>query len=188
MNTQNFEQLINLYHNLFVWCGIIAIVLLLVAIFLFIWLKIPRVYDELSGRGAKKAIAEMGETGASGALTGRGIDQSGKRKGRTGILQQQNPQRTAGSGALGYSGNMSGQMSGQISGPMSGQMSGQIASPVSAAMGPSAGGYAPEPEEVYAETAPLAAGMIPQAPTPTPTGFRVIRSIVEIHTDEVIPE
>ncbi|MBO6159772.1 MAG: hypothetical protein J6P72_11030 [Firmicutes bacterium] len=89
MSSQNFEQLISTYHTIFVVCGIIAIVLLVAAIVLFILLKIPQVFNELSGRGAKKGIAEITESGASGALTSRNLTPSGKVKektGRTGFL------------------------------------------------------------------------------------------------------
>ncbi len=172
MNSQNFEELISLYNGLFVWCGIAAIVLLLLAIFLFIYLKIPKVFDELTGRGAKKAIAEMSENGASGALTSGNIDQSGKRKGRTGILQQ------------------SGRGTATPSGPLTGQP--RITPPpvVQQPSGSLQQGYtAPiaQPEPEYGETAPLAK----QAPPPRPAGnpnFVVIRSIVEVHSDEVVPE
>ena len=101
MSTQNFEQLINTYHALFVWCGIAAILLVLVAVFLFFWLKIPKIFDELTGRGAKKAIAE---------------------------------------------------------------------------------------DEYYGETAPLSQGMVRNSAPAASGGFKVIRTIIEIHTDEVIPE
>ena len=176
MSTQNFEQLINTYHALFVWCGIAAILLVLVAVFLFFWLKIPKIFDELTGRGAKKAIAEMSENGASGALTGRNIDQSGKRKGRTGILQQNASQ---GGGGQFDSGNL---MTGQ---PM------MAAAPAAPASAPAPAYDSPETtplDEYYGETAPLSQGMVRNSAPAASGGFKVIRTIIEIHTDEVIPE
>ena len=172
MNSKNFDELISLYDGLFIWCGIAAILLLLVAVFLFFYLKIPKVFDELTGRGAKKAIAEMTENGASGALTSGNIDQSGKRKGRTGILQQ------------------SGRGTATPSGPLTGQP--RIVPPPNA-QSPSRGlqgnNTAPiaQPEPEYGETAPLANLQTAPKPAGNPN-FVVIRSIVEVHSDEVVTE
>ena len=155
MSTQNFEQLINTYHALFVWCGIAAILLVLVAVFLFFWLKIPKIFDE---------------------LTGRNIDQSGKRKGRTGILQQNASQ--SGGGQF-DSGNL---MTGQ---PM------MAAAPAAPASAPAPAYDSPETtplDEYYGETAPLSQGMVRSSAPAASGGFKVIRTIIEIHTDEVIPE
>jgi len=81
MSSQNFEQMVSLYHGIFVYCGIAAIVCVVAAIVLFILLKIPQVFSELSGRGAKKAIAEMTEGDHSGSLgASRKIGHDGKRK------------------------------------------------------------------------------------------------------------
>lgn len=59
MDGQSFEQLINTYHNIFVCCGAAAILCLIVSSVLFVVLRIPNVFSELTGRGAKKAIEAM---------------------------------------------------------------------------------------------------------------------------------
>lgn len=51
---QNYEQLVTVYHRVFVYCGIAAILFLLIAVALFFFLKIPLVFDELTGRPHKK--------------------------------------------------------------------------------------------------------------------------------------
>ena len=88
---QNFEQMMNLYHGIFVGCGIAALVFLALAVVTFILLKIPGVFAELSGRTAKKAIQEMENNSAqSGNLGSRKIGEDGRRqrnaRGRTGTL------------------------------------------------------------------------------------------------------
>lgn len=101
MGAQDYESLVNLYHGIFLYCGIAALVFLGAAILLFILLKIPRVFAELSGRVAKKAIAQMSEDGAvSGDLnTSRRIGDDGRRhrKGRTGALGTSRLRRKSGS-------------------------------------------------------------------------------------------
>ncbi len=90
MSSQNFEQMVNIYHGIYVYCGIAAIVFLILAAVLFVLLKIPRIFSELTGRGAKKAIQEMVEEGtATGNLTSRKIGEDGRRhrkKAKTGAL------------------------------------------------------------------------------------------------------
>ena len=80
MASQNFEQMMNLYHGIFVYCGLAAILFLVIAITLFIFLKIPRVFSELTGRGARKAIQEMEMKRAdSGKLLSRKLGEDGRR-------------------------------------------------------------------------------------------------------------
>ena len=89
MNSQNFEQLMNMYGGIKLGCGIAAIIFLIAAIVLFFVLKIPTVFSELSGRGAKKAIEEMTAENESGGLSpSRKIGEDGRRhkKARTGSL------------------------------------------------------------------------------------------------------
>lgn len=91
MGSQDFEKLINLYHGIFLYCGIAALIFLVAAIALFFVLKIPRVFLELTGRVARKAIEEMKEEGAeTGNLTAQigkmGDDGRRHRRGRTGTL------------------------------------------------------------------------------------------------------
>ena len=80
MSTQNFEQLMNMYGNIKFFCGIAALIFLLAAIALFFLLKIPSVFSELTGRGAKKAIEEMTAANESGGLSAsRKIGDDGRR-------------------------------------------------------------------------------------------------------------
>ena len=94
MSTQNYQEMVNFYHNLTLYCAIAAIVFLAIAIFLFIKLRIPRVFGELTGRTAQKAINEMiAGGGSSGALA------SGK-TGGNGSLQRKNKSGMLGTGNL----------------------------------------------------------------------------------------
>lgn len=81
MSTQNFEEMVSFYHNLNTYCAIAALAFLVIAIALFIRLKIPQVFGELTGRTAKKAINEMTTNGAdSGSLASAKIGEDGRRR------------------------------------------------------------------------------------------------------------
>lgn len=90
MGAQNFEQQITFYHNIFVYCGIAALVFLAIAVIIFFVLKIPRVIGEFTGKDAKKAIEEMtAANDISGDLsTSRRLGDDGRRhrKARSGGL------------------------------------------------------------------------------------------------------
>lgn len=74
---QNYEQQLKLLSGLSLGFGIAALVLLALAVFLFIWLKIPQVFSEYRGKNARKAMEEMATNSAeSGSL----ISSSGKVK------------------------------------------------------------------------------------------------------------
>ena len=74
---QNYEQQMKLLSGLSLGFGIAALVLLALAVFLFIWLKIPQVFSEYRGKNARKAMEEMATNSAeSGSL----ISSSGKVK------------------------------------------------------------------------------------------------------------
>ena len=74
---QNYEQQMKLLRGLSLGFGIAALVLLALAVFLFIWLKIPQVFSEYRGKNARKAMEEMATNSAeSGSL----ISSSGKVK------------------------------------------------------------------------------------------------------------
>lgn len=214
MGAQDYEGLVSLYHGIFLYCGIGAILFLAVAILLFILLKIPRVFSELTGRVAKKAIAQMSEDGAaSGDLnTSRRIGDDGRRhrRGRTGALGTSKLRRKSGSlsgglptekmaansGGLGeYSGQM-GSPAGDGSAPtdvlsqpqssFSGQMLQEASSAFNAPGGiappevsetPPTGGWSGTYDPAQSETMVLGGG---------PGGFVVLRTIMEVHTDEVI--
>lgn len=59
MDSQSYEQMMNIYHNIFAFCGVSAVFCLIVAAVLFVVLRIANVFSELTGRGAKKAIEAM---------------------------------------------------------------------------------------------------------------------------------
>lgn len=74
---RNYEQQLKLLSGLSLGFGIAALVLLALAVFLFIWLKIPQVFSEYRGKNARKAMEEMATNSAeSGSL----ISSSGKVK------------------------------------------------------------------------------------------------------------
>lgn len=74
---QNYEQQMKLLRGLSLGFGIAALVLLALAVFLFIWLKIPQVFSEYRGKNARKAMEEMA---ANSAESGSLISSSGKVK------------------------------------------------------------------------------------------------------------
>ena len=74
---QNYEQQLQLLSGLSLGFGIAALVLLALAVFLFIWLKIPQVFSEYRGKNARKAMEEMA---ANSAESGSLISSSGKVK------------------------------------------------------------------------------------------------------------
>lgn len=192
MSTQNFEQLMNMYGNIKFFCGIAAIVFLLIAIALFFLLKIPSVFSELTGRGAKKAIEEMMAENDSGGLSAsRKIGDDGRRHKRKNMGTSRLRKNT-------------GRMTGNLNtGRMTGNLNtGQFDSTAQA--------FQPEPEPQPAvqpaaqpviqpvqevgetsvldsgtnETSVLDTGL--NETTVMRSGFVILRSIVEIHTDEVI--
>lgn len=57
--TQNIEQQIRLLSTLQIAFAVAAIVFLIVAIILFIYLKIPQVFNEYRGKSAQKEMAQM---------------------------------------------------------------------------------------------------------------------------------
>lgn len=74
---QSYEQQMKLLSGLSLGFGIAALVLLALAVFLFIWLKIPQVFSEYRGKNARKAMEEMA---ANSAESGSLISSSGKVK------------------------------------------------------------------------------------------------------------
>ena len=74
---QNYEQQMKLLSGLSLGFSIAALVLLALAVFLFIWLKIPQVFSEYRGKNARKAMEEMA---ANSAESGSLISSSGKVK------------------------------------------------------------------------------------------------------------
>ena len=74
---QNYEQQMKLLSGLSLGFGIASLVLLALAVFLFIWLKIPQVFSEYRGKNARKAMEEMA---ANSAESGSLISSSGKVK------------------------------------------------------------------------------------------------------------
>lgn len=56
---QSFDEMVRLYHDIFLECGTVALILMACSIVCFVRLKIPKVMAELSGRTARKAIHKM---------------------------------------------------------------------------------------------------------------------------------
>ena len=211
---RDFEQMMNLYHGIFFWCGLAALLFLVMAVVLFIVLKIPQVFGELTGRVAKKAIEEMiEESSESGGLTSRRIGEDGRRhRGRSGAsgtlrLRRRTGGLTGGlptekmSDGLGLTAQMAAgganqqppADSGLYTEPVTSVMDGNrtasettlMGDPVGASETTLMGGPAGASETTLmgspadtSETTLLGSGAV--------GGFAVLRSIVEVHTDEVI--
>ena len=167
MSTQNFEQLMNSYGNIKIICIIGASLFLIAAVILFFVLKIPSVFGELTGRTAKKAIEEMISSDHSGSLgASRKIGDDGlRRKSKiTGILGTAKLRRKP----SGSTGNLATE-----------KMTERTAAPIG-------GGTA--------VTQSYPAEQIPEPPQETTVlnqkagrgGFILEKSIVMIHTDEVM--
>lgn len=89
MGTQNFEGQVAFYHNIFVYCAIAALIFLVISVTLFFVLKIYKVFSEFTGRDARRAIEQMvAENALSGSLTSLRLGEDGRRRrrGRTGAL------------------------------------------------------------------------------------------------------
>lgn len=89
MGTQNFEGQVAFYHNIFVYCAIAALIFLVISVTLFFVLKISKVFSEFTGRDARRAIEQMvAENALSGSLTSLRLGEDGRRRrrGRTGAL------------------------------------------------------------------------------------------------------
>lgn len=80
--TESIEQQIQLYGTLSTIFLIAAIVFLVLAIALFVLLRIPQTFNELRGRTAEKAIAEM----AANSEDSGGLVSSSLRKSKSGSI------------------------------------------------------------------------------------------------------
>lgn len=58
---QDYEGMMKLYEELYLSCGLISTFFLVLAFAFFIGFRIPRIYRELSGKQARKTIREMRE-------------------------------------------------------------------------------------------------------------------------------
>lgn len=194
----NFEQQVNLFHGIFVYCGIAALLMLAVAVALFFVLKIPQVFSEITGRGARKAIEEMEGAGAVSMRIGE--DGRKKRKGFTGAeteaVGQNIAQEVTESMETGKMPQMMvsweeknventsdlsetfdlGETFTDVLNHKSDDAEGSSSTTVLSHEGISAAYQPPQPD-----TTVLNAGMRIPAPE-----FRVLRTILEVHTDEVI--
>lgn len=171
MGSQSFEQQVIFYHNIFVYCAISALVFLIIAAALFFMLKIPRVFGEMTGRDAKKAIDKMMEENAvSGSLTSIKPGEDGRRcrKGKTGAPMD----------ILDCFGNVQTEIP-HVWGM--GRMTANAG--ISKAEGTSAA--VQENGAVYQRPSPETM-VLNQDMKHDRDVFVVLRSIVEIHTDEVI--
>ncbi len=211
MGAQGYEGLVSLYHGIFLYCGIAAILFLAATILLFIFLRIPRVFFELTGRAAKKTIAQMSKAGAASGNrnTSRRLGDDGRRhrKSRTGALGTLKLRRKSGSLSGGLttekmvrSGGMGGAYE-ELEGMMPGTPAAEnIRNPAAVNIGtsPSGGftgnGYATDdsgaaPTDILSFGPAMAQGpdsMPGQIMTDGTGDFVVLRTIMEIHTDEVI--
>ena len=80
---QNFEQKYAVYQHIALYCAIAAGVFLVFTIILFLVLKIPQVFGELTGRTARKAVQEMTENHPqSGRLQKRNVSPTKKKTSR----------------------------------------------------------------------------------------------------------
>lgn len=176
MSTQNFEQMMNVYSGIKTVCAVAALIFLAAALILFFILKIPSVFGELTGRTAQKAIEEMtseSHSGSLGASKKIGEDGLRQRKKVTGILGTSRLKRKTGN----------------LSGSLNTDRLNQEDSPIdiyrtdiqkeSSAVNNSGESYTTVMEQGSFETTILER-------RPGPGGFILERSIVEIHTDEVI--
>lgn len=78
---QNFEQRYTLYQHIALYCAIAAGIFLVITVLLFLILRIPQVMGELTGRTARKAVQEMIEKNpGSGRLqrTGKAVEKKKK--------------------------------------------------------------------------------------------------------------
>lgn len=67
---QSFEGTYTLYVRIHLYCMIAAIFFLLLSVTLFFVLRIPRIFGELTGQTARRAVREMMESASrSGRLT-----------------------------------------------------------------------------------------------------------------------
>lgn len=176
MSTQNFEQMMNLYSGIKTVCAVAAIVFFLAAVALFFLLKIPSVFGELTGRTAQKAIEEMTSESHSGSLgASRKIGEDGlrQRKKVTGILGTSRLKRKTG--------NLSGSLATDRLNPADSSTDIYKAEvqKENNAVNTSGENYTTVMAQGSIETTVLER-------RPGPGGFLLERSIVDIHTDEVI--
>lgn len=70
---------VELFHNIFLVCLILFLVLLAIDIFLFFYLDIRKVFGFLSGKTAKKVIEQMQEDGLTSGTLGQDKKKKGKK-------------------------------------------------------------------------------------------------------------
>lgn len=202
---QDFEQMMNLYHTIFIGCGIAALLFLLLGIILFFVLKIPQTLGELTGRVARKEIEQMVELSAeSGDLTSRRIGEDGRRhrtiKSRTGALGTSKLRRRTGSlsGSLTtqeMTAKMTANMQNTANMTNAANMQNAVnmqntADRANAASLSTTGAVAPLSENLLKEDVGANETTLLESPKTNQVvgigGFVILRSLVEIHTDEVV--
>lgn len=113
--TQNIEQQIQLLSNLQLGFGIVALLFLALAIFLFFYLHIPQVFNEYRGKSAQKAMEEMAANSSdSGRIVSMDKKSKNKKKGTGQLVQRRH-----------YTDNLTDDLSGRMSqefGEPTGQM------------------------------------------------------------------
>lgn len=177
-DVQGFEEKYAFYRNIFLYCGIAALVFLAIAIILFFALRIPQVFGELTGRTARKAVEEMvsGQTPTVRKKTAKKT----KRKTDT-----KRPEIEAGQKKQVYS-----DLIGENDTPVRLVTHDDIPTPTLMPMREEEtemlDGTVAEGETEVLETVSLEAGEPETDVLHHDVDFVVIRSLVEIHTDEVI--
>ena len=175
---QGFEEKYAFYRNIFLYYGIAALVFLAIAIILFFALRIPQVFGELTGRTARKAVEEMvsGQTPTVSKKTAKKT----KRKTDT-----KRPEIEAGQKKQVYS-----DLIGENDTPVRLVTHDDIPTPTLMPMREEETEMldrtVAEGETEVLETVSLEAGEPETDVLHHDVDFVVIRSLVEIHTDEVI--
>lgn len=167
MNTQNYEQQLSLYNNIKIYCGIAALIFLLLAIILFFALKIPGVFAELTGKKARRAVQEMTDANPkSGTLQSSRLDEDGKKK-----RKWERTEKLASRKLPGYTGTVIENPSETVCGS---EMETEVLSVNETSLLQNRNSQVSSNED---ET------MVLEKP-----GFVIVRSIIEIHTEEVIDD
>ena len=175
---QGFEERYTFYRNIFMYCGIAALVFLAIAIILFFVLKIPQVFGELTGRTARKAVEEMASGGTP--TIKKKTDKKSKGKKET-----KKPANGTPSKKQVYS-----DLIGENDTPVRLVTHDDLPTPTLMPMREEEtemlDGTVAEGETEVLETVSLEAGEPETDVLHHDVDFVVIRSLVEIHTDEVI--
>lgn len=156
---QNFEKTFHLYENICLYCGIAAVVFLLLSVVLFVMLRIPQVFGEITGRTARRAVRQMadGNTGIDKSAAGEKIP-----------------------GARSYY-----DLDGKNDTPASLVVQDDVVTPT-VMQTPGVLPGAAQPEETETSVLEQDTAVLQEPCGERRSGFVILRSIVEVHADEVI--